>query len=93
VVFVFVYRCGRWSPPAFSGGLAQLGHLMNVPSHPTAGNVSAAWHLGVSSGLWNSIIVVVVGLSSRWSSARSPPTPCPQAVPGRRVVMLAIWRR
>jgi len=37
VVFVFVYPLWTLVATAFFRRLAQLGHLMNVPSHPTAG--------------------------------------------------------
>jgi multiple sugar transport system permease protein len=63
VVFVFVYPLWTLVATAFSGGLAQLGHLMNLPAHGTTGNISSAWRLGVRTGLYNSVIVVVIGLT------------------------------
>ena len=63
VAFVFVYPLWTLVATAFSGGLARLGTVMNVPTHPTTGNISQAWHLGVARGLLNSLIVVTIGLT------------------------------
>jgi multiple sugar transport system permease protein len=63
VAFVFVYPLWTLVATAFSGGLARLGEVMNLPRHATTGNISQAWHLGVARGLLNSLIVVTVGLA------------------------------
>lgn len=62
-LFVFVLPLWSLVATALSGGLARLGQVMLVPQHPTVGNLTQAWDLGVGRGLLNSVIVAVVGLA------------------------------
>jgi multiple sugar transport system permease protein len=91
VVFVFVYPLWTLVATAFSGGLARLGQVMNVPSPATTGNLSQAWHLGVGRGLLNSLIVATVGLAGQLTvSSLAAYALARKRFRGSGVVMLAI---
>ena len=63
VLFVFVYPLWSLLSTALSGGLTRFGSMAGWPHGATTANIGQAWDLGVGRGLFNSVVVAVVGLT------------------------------
>ena len=64
-IVVGIFIAPMWSvvATAFSAGAPKLGEMLLWPRGISAGNFTTAWRFGMGTGLLNSLIVVVFGLT------------------------------
>ncbi len=63
VLLIFVVPLWSMIATAFSGGSPKLGQVFVWPHGISAGNLTTAWHFGLGRGLFNSLVVELIGLS------------------------------
>jgi multiple sugar transport system permease protein len=91
VIGVFVVPLWSMVATAFSGGTPQLGQVFLWPHGLSLSNLTTAWHFGLGRGLFNSIVVELIGLSLQVTvSAFAAYALARKRFRGASLVMLAI---
>jgi multiple sugar transport system permease protein len=91
VAFVFVVPLWSMVATAFSGGTPQLGQVFLLPHGVSLSNLETAWRFGLGRGLFNSIVVELIGLSLQVTvSAFAAYALARKRFRGASLVMLAI---
>jgi multiple sugar transport system permease protein len=91
VIGVFVVPLWSMVATAFSGGAPQLGQVFVYPHGLSLTNFATAWRFGLGRGLFNSIVVEVIGLSLQVTvSAFAAYALARKRFRGASVVMLAV---